>query len=84
MMDLKKMKPGTRVTVTLSAQDLLVICSSLEPGRYDLVRPVMQSLEAQIFPQIEQRDQQGVPLISVPKVPVLCLRKRGRKCRAHR
>ena len=58
MMDLKKMKPGTRVTVTLSAQDLLVICSSLEPGRYDLVRPVMQSLEAQIFPQIEQRDQQ--------------------------
>jgi hypothetical protein len=58
MMDLKKMKPGTRVTVTLSAQDLLVICSSLEPGRYDLVRPVMQSLEAQIFPQIEQRNQQ--------------------------
>ena len=27
---------------------------------------------------------EGVPLISVPKVPVLCSRKRGRKCRAHR
>lgn len=54
MMDLKRMKPGTTVTVTLRAQDLLVICSALESGRYDLVRPVMQSLEDQIFPQLEE------------------------------
>ena len=26
----------------------------------------------------------GVPLISVPKVPVICSRKHGRNCRVHR